>query len=137
MIEDTKNILIKSISGGWGHSAILSFDGKVYMCGRNIRGQGGIDPKICKKNKQQFAYISKFTLLSGLAHENIDKVICGGEHSAAITKEGKLYLWGDNSYHQLWTHLNDHIYIPKMVGEFPKVSNVILGSTSTFIQTEI
>lgn len=134
MIEDTKNILIKSISGGWGHSAILSFAGNVYMCGRNIRGQVGFDPLICKKNKQQFPYIGKFTLLDGLVHENIDKVVCGGEHSAAITKEGKLYLWGDNSCHQLCTHSNEYTYIPEKVVEFTKVSNVILGSTSTFIQ---
>lgn len=94
------NILVRSISAGWGHSAILTTDGKVYLCGRNFRGQIGIDVSKCIVNSRGHPYNPKFNLLEGI-NEKIDKVLCGGEHTAALTKEGKLYVWGDDLFGQL------------------------------------
>lgn len=138
LIEDTKGIFIKSMSAGWGNSAFVSYDGKLYICGRNIRGQVGVDPRICKISKLNFPYVEKFICLDSLSHENIEKVVCGGEHCAAITKGGKLYLWGDNRDGQLCvdTITPEFTYTPKMVNNISKVLNVVLGTSSTFIQNE-
>lgn len=138
LVEDVKHILIKCISSGWGHSVILSHSGKVYICGRNYRGQIGIDPDICIKNPKNHPYVPKFTLLESLQNEYIDKIECGGEHTAAITNDGRLYLWGDNSEKQLCNEFeNDYTYNPIIIDELQRVVNVTLGSSSTFIQTEV
>jgi alpha-tubulin suppressor-like RCC1 family protein len=136
LVESAKDLYIKSISAGWGNSAFVSYDGKAYICGRNVRGQVGVDPGSCKINELNVAYVEKFTCLNSLSHENIEKVVCGGEHCAAITKDGKLYLWGDNSYNQLCSDTPGYTYTPKMVNGPSKVLNVSLGTSSTFIQNE-
>ena len=140
LVENIKHILIKSISTGWGNSAILSYEGKAYICGRNIRGQVGIDPHICKKNEENYPYVPDFTLVDSLLHEKIDKINCGGEHLAAVTKNGSLYLWGDDSCKQLCNDVKidkGYTYTPKLISCSSKVVNICLGPTSTFIQTEI
>jgi hypothetical protein len=32
------------VSAGWGHSALITEDGAVYTCGRNVHGQLGLGP---------------------------------------------------------------------------------------------
>ena len=57
---------------------------------------------------------------------------------AAITNDGWLYLWGDNSEKQLCNEFeNDYTYNPIIIDELQRVVNVTLGSSSTFIQTEV
>lgn len=41
------------------------------------------------------------TLVEAIAHEHIIYISCGGASSAAVTDEGKLYMWGNASDSQL------------------------------------
>ena len=142
LIRSLLNYQIRTISAGWGHSAVSTIDGKVLMCGRNYRGQIGKKPDDCEKNSRGHPYSPNFELINGI-NDKINKVVCGGEHTAAITSEGKLYLWGDDTYGQLGSLLsrnnlyNNNFYKEKPVlveGE-PSIGNVkdvILGSSITF-----
>ena len=144
IVNDLSNILVKSVSAGWGHSAILSIDGNIYMCGRNFRGQIGKSLNDCEINSRGHPYSPKFELLTNI-NEKIEKVVCGGEHTAAITKEGRLYLWGDDFNGQLGHKKKvAEVYIdiskyykvkPKLIEGEPCigiVKDIILGSTITF-----
>ena len=40
-------------------------------------------------------------MVEGLRGKNVVSVVAGGEHSAAITRDGALYTWGKGSYGRL------------------------------------
>ena len=79
------------------------------------------------------------------------KVVCGGEHTGAITRNGELYLWGDDSNSQLggdtelnfrYETLNKEYYFdhnPRLIdGEISgKVFDISLGSNVTYVLTRI
>ena len=52
LVESLNGIIITDINAGWGHSSVVSLTGNVYMCGRNSKGQLGIDPNDCMTNCQ-------------------------------------------------------------------------------------
>lgn len=83
------NSKISSISGGGGHTAVITENQDLFMCGWNNKGQlglGDIDdrPLLC-----QVPF-----------HALVKQVSCGWNHTLAITEAG-LYVWGSNSFGQL------------------------------------
>ncbi|GCB60820.1 hypothetical protein scyTo_0014230, partial [Scyliorhinus torazame] len=46
-------------------------------------------------------FITKPQLLKSLSEKNIIQVACGNNHSLALSKEGQLFAWGQNTYGQL------------------------------------
>lgn len=83
------NSKISSISGGGGHTAVVTENQDLFMCGWNNKGQlglGDIDdrPLLCQV---------PFPAL-------VKQVSCGWNHTLAITEAG-LYVWGSNSFGQL------------------------------------
>ena len=110
-----------------------------------IGGQIGKQIDLCKVNSRGHPYHPKFEVFN-IIDEKIEKISCGGEHTAALTKDGKLYLWGDDSYGQLGHNkkLQD-IYnnynkcyklVPNLIEGEPRIGNVsdvILGTSITFI----
>lgn len=84
---------IKSISMGTSHSAAITNDGYLYMWGNNCHAQLGR------------GYSGEFAdrLLPERVHRlsNVTAVSLGRFHSAAITENGNLYIWGCNSNGQL------------------------------------
>lgn len=84
---------IQKIVGGAGHSLILDKNGHVFSCGWNNKGQLG------QANEKD---TSNFERIRGIFEkETIVDIACGWDSSAALTKEGKLYMWGSNNFGQL------------------------------------
>lgn len=108
------NIPIVNISAGWGHSGVLSANNKIYMCGRNNKGQIGIDPESCPVNERGHPFTFNFTLLNNYGYpKKIQKVICGGEHTMALLEGGNIIGWGDNQFLQLGNkEIDDFTYKP-------------------------
>lgn len=95
-----------------------------------------------KKRKRILAWILVVTLLCGqmpsqvfaqevqpikiVSDENTESIVevsLGYSHSAAITENGDLYLWGDNTYGQLGNGTNEDSNIPiKIMNNVEKVS---------------
>ena len=71
LIDSFNHKIIIDISSGWGHSAIITNNYDVYMCGRNTKGQLGIDPNYCQKNVAGYPCISEFTRIDSLCGINI------------------------------------------------------------------
>ncbi|XP_072351454.1 probable E3 ubiquitin-protein ligase HERC4 [Scyliorhinus torazame] len=46
-------------------------------------------------------FITKPQLLKSLSEKNIIQVACGNNHSLALSKDGQLFAWGQNTYGQL------------------------------------
>ncbi|KAM0728094.1 RCC1 and BTB domain-containing protein 1 [Formica fusca] len=80
------------ISCGQTSSMVVTDNGEVYGWGYNGVGQLGIGN-----------YVNQMTpsRVGSLIGVVIIKVVCGYAHTLALTDEGKLYVWGGNSYGQL------------------------------------
>lgn len=121
---------IKKIVGGAGHTLILDTKGRVYSCGLNNKGQAGVDVK--QRN------VLTFQQIHSLEHETIVDVCCGWDSSAALTKDGDLYVWGSNRYGQLGLDTSDFSQISHacriLIGE--KIKRVSMGLRHTAVVTE-
>jgi len=132
---------IGKVIAGWGHSALMSIHGKVYMCGRNCKGQLGLgDVNKFPLNERQHQYSSTFRRVRIGVEEDEDEdeveknekenekeneenddddeeiiidVACGGEHTCLLSESGKVYTFGQACQGQLGLYdWNQHGKIP-------------------------
>ena len=95
-----KYLNILQIACGWGHTIILYENGSVWTCGRNYRGQLGIDKSICHENETTH-YMDTLTEILFFKDKKIIHVFAGGEYSGAVDDNGDVYMWGNNSYQNI------------------------------------
>lgn len=82
---------VRHISVGRDHSVVVTNRGQLYGWGRNNYGKLGEG-----RNKKEEEVIECRQIL--VKQEIIfDKVACGSNHSAALTTEGAIYVWGATS----------------------------------------
>jgi len=74
------------------HSVCLTEDGDVYTWGKGSDGQLGL-------GRRESSPVPRF--VSSLGKEKVSWVGAGWNFTGAVTQEGKLYMWGDNSLLQL------------------------------------
>ncbi|XP_012229617.2 secretion-regulating guanine nucleotide exchange factor-like isoform X1 [Linepithema humile] len=122
---------IKKIVGGAGHTLILDSDGRVYSCGLNDKGQTGHN-NIKQRN------ILTFQRICALEHQVVTDVCCGWDSSAALTKDGELYVWGSNRYGQLGLDpaVFSSISYPRRILINEKIKHVSMGLRHTAVVTE-
>ncbi|EZA54598.1 hypothetical protein DMN91_007313 [Ooceraea biroi] len=80
------------IACGQTSSMAVTENGEVYGWGYNGVGQLGIGNYVNQVNPYRIASLTGHVIV---------KVVCGYAHTLALTDEGKLYVWGGNSYGQL------------------------------------
>lgn len=127
--SDINNEIIQ-VSCGWGHTIILCQNGSVWSCGRNYRGQLGIDISKCPKNETT-SYMDTLTEILFFRNEKIIYVFTGAEHSGAINDNGDIYLWGDN-YHNNIPTLNTKFTINPTKINISKPSIIECSGCGTF-----
>jgi alpha-tubulin suppressor-like RCC1 family protein len=89
-IEEKEEVFL--ISGGESHSAILTLTSKVYVYGKNYFGQLGLGHN---------NYVYHPTKIDFLDKIKISKVVCGGDHTLALSEDNNIYSWGLNMFGQL------------------------------------
>lgn len=89
VVDALKAFRFRSVACGFGHSLALSTQGKVFVWGSATHGKLGIG---------KVAAAESFTLSpmplplpSGVL---VRKIACGPSHSALLTTDGHLYVWG-------------------------------------------
>ena len=81
------------VVAGWGHSAALTKDGQLFVCGRNFQGQLGLgSPQRFPQNERGHPFQAAFCLIDRLSHLKIRQIACGGEHSVAVADNGEVGL---------------------------------------------
>lgn len=120
-----------SIACGGAHTLFLTEKGRVYATGLNDFGQLGIP--------SEKSHILEPLEISGIPNEVI-KISAGYRHSAAITVDGELYMWGSNSCGQLGLgrSANNLVSKPSRVdylAEF-SIKMVALGSEHSIALTD-
>jgi E3 ubiquitin-protein ligase HERC4 len=88
-IKSLHNLVIVQACSGGKHTALVTKDGKIYVCGTDVLGLLGNENK---KWKEQH----KFQKLNVLDSEYITQVACAEFHSLCLTHEGSVYAWGGN-----------------------------------------
>ncbi|KAG5440039.1 hypothetical protein PCK2_000647, partial [Pneumocystis canis] len=97
---------IKAIGAGSYHSFAISYEGRVYSWGLNQFGQCGIE----SSNGEDGTVVSSPTHIQSLDNYNIVYITGGEHHSAALTKDGELLVWGRLDANQLGIPL---AYLPE------------------------
>lgn len=126
--QNVKQIILPQYSGH--HSAAVTEEQQLYLWGNNQYGQIGDGNKGGKVT-------SPTPILEG---QRIKQVSLGATHTAAVTEDGRLYLWGDNQYGQIG---NGKTAAQKTPWELPldrldnqKVKSVYLGNYCSMAVTE-
>eukprot|EP01038_Epipyxis_sp_PR26KG_P007197 gene7197-9819_t len=116
---------IIQVAAGWGHSAILTDRGQVYVCGRNVENQLGLgdDSSVLstlKLNEKNHYYQPIFTHVSSGAidYKRVIQVACGGEHTIMLTTDNELYGMGLNNHNQLTSYETRNYPIPTLLSSF-------------------
>lgn len=113
---------VKSLSGGQHHTIVLSNDNKVHAVGRKDYGRLGLG--------EVADHVTELTLIGSLSKQDIIKVSCGESNSFAVTKDGKVYVWGMGTSSQLGTGDEDDVQEPKLlVGAQVKEKNLLSVSS--------
>ncbi|KAG5327135.1 SRGEF factor, partial [Pseudoatta argentina] len=92
---------IKNVSMGLRHTAIVTENHELYICGSNNRGQLGlINPETMKP----YTLLGVFTKVAERTMQgNVENVTCGQYHTIVLTKRQtyNIYVFGDNKHGQL------------------------------------
>eukprot|EP00943_MAST-04B_sp_MAST-4B-sp1_P009641 g9641.t1 len=141
LVRSLKGLEIVKVTAGWGHSAIVTKDGRVYICGRNVKGQLGLgDPSKFELNERGHAFCPEFRKIESLKHKHVVSVSCGGEHTAILCKNGDIYTIGCGTDGQLGHGRNyNDCYHPKLL-DFTRQNNmkgidVVCGNVCTILLT--
>ncbi|GAB4401821.1 MAG: hypothetical protein OHK0048_19000 [Rhodoferax sp.] len=113
------------VSAGDKHTVARRADGTIWAWGDNSRGQLGLadltDPALPAKA------VTPTQVMPALADRWI-AIAAGGEHTAAIRTDGRLFTWGANGYGQLGLvgRFGD-VGLPTMVGDDDHWASVSAG----------
>lgn len=114
---------VKEIAGGQHHTIVLTNDMKVYSIGRKEYGRLGLGDGVADD-------VIELTLITELEDKNIVHVACGAEITQALSKDGKLYVWGSGTSSTLGTGDEDDVTTPKLLVSAQVKDKVILAASS-------
>lgn len=95
---------VVSCAAGDAHTFITSVTGHVYSFGSGTHGQLG--------HADGLDY-AKPKLVEAISKLSVSVVVCGGNHTLVLTKEGLVYGFGSNSHGQLGHAVHTDIFHPR------------------------
>jgi len=130
LIKMSTDFPVKMVAAGARHSFMITDDGRLFAFGDNSHGQlglnkngGSIDtPEALDVWRQQ--------------NGNCKHIVCGDNHTLALTESGKLYSWGANSSGQLGLgHIRDE-RSPQIIRQITEgVISIAAGCRHTVVVT--
>lgn len=101
---------------------------QIWCFGSVNKGQLGTGDHIRRKNR---------TEVTSLRNQGVQCLCTGDEHSAALTLDGRLYLWGDNCNEQTshWLEKEDYSAPKRFFKTEQNVLDVQCGQKSTYVLT--
>ena len=121
---------VVGIAAGCHHSLALTSNGEVWAWGESGQGELG-DGTDAVSSRPTPVHVAA---LDGLG---VTGVAAGGEHSAALTRDGAVYAWGDNRFGQLGTGDTVQHSLPARLSGVAAVADLALGSShSLFVAAD-
>ena len=117
---------VMQIVGGSKSLFVVTRDGKLYASGDSSNGRLGLGDIL------EGQLVTSPTLVSSVTNHVIKKVAvsCGGKHSLALTSEGNVFSWGDNTDGKLGHNNRVSCYTPKLIEAFwgERIKDICCGS---------
>uniref|UniRef100_A0A5F8AS02 Retinitis pigmentosa GTPase regulator n=1 Tax=Macaca mulatta TaxID=9544 RepID=A0A5F8AS02_MACMU len=110
---------VKLAACGRNHTLVSTEGGNVYATGGNDEGQLGLGDT---EERNTFHVISFFT-----SEHKIKQLSAGSNTSAALTEDGRLFMWGDNSEGQIGLKNVTNVCVPHQVTIGKPVSWISCG----------
>ncbi|XP_053559394.1 probable E3 ubiquitin-protein ligase HERC6 isoform X2 [Bombina bombina] len=129
LVTSLKGIPLAQVTAGGSHSFALSMSGSVFGWGKNNAGQLGFTTKANAGMFKPYA-------VSNLRNLGVVYITCGDEHTAVLTKEKNVYIFGDNTYGQLGQSSQKQTSVPQKIeieGLEGQISLVACGSFHTLV----
>jgi len=128
--KELDDINIIDIVSGFEHSMVSTNKG-IYTFGRTNKGQLGIGNiyKVEPREEEDLIdYISTPQLITGVSFESdkLKKICSGSEHNLVLTKDNKIYSWGNGYYGSLGHGDNKHLDSPKEIEFISKLNKEIV-----------
>ncbi|XP_072471275.1 X-linked retinitis pigmentosa GTPase regulator isoform X2 [Notamacropus eugenii] len=98
---------VKFAACGRNHTLVYTEEGNVYAAGGNSEGQLGLGDT---EERTTFHLVSFFT-----SQYKIKQLSAGSNTSAALTEDGDLFMWGDNSEGQIGLADESNVCVPSQV----------------------
>ncbi|GMT27543.1 hypothetical protein PFISCL1PPCAC_18840, partial [Pristionchus fissidentatus] len=119
---------VVEIAAGEKHTLMLADDGKLWSVGGNESGQLGRGE--CSQGSYTIYPVPVSTTTKFV------QISVGRSHSAAITEDGRLFMWGSNEQGQCGVRGKNVYERPKRVQELNEVILVACGPDHTTVLTE-
>ncbi|XP_006864359.1 PREDICTED: X-linked retinitis pigmentosa GTPase regulator [Chrysochloris asiatica] len=110
---------VKLAACGRNHTLVSTEGGHVYAAGGNNEGQLGLGDI---EERNSFHLISFFT-----SQHKIKQLSAGSNTSAALTEDGELFMWGDNSEGQIGLNKMANVCVPHQVTVGKPISWISCG----------
>nr|XP_015200080.1 PREDICTED: probable E3 ubiquitin-protein ligase HERC6 [Lepisosteus oculatus] len=118
---------VSQIAAGGAHSFALSLSGAVYCWGANNAGQLGIN-RVDEKGRFSPCAVTAVKSLG------VSCISCGEAHTAALTKDGSVYTFGDGRFGQLGHNSTANELKPRKVEHInDRASEVACGRYHTLV----
>ncbi|XP_038658067.1 X-linked retinitis pigmentosa GTPase regulator isoform X2 [Scyliorhinus canicula] len=106
-VKALKSEKVKLVACGRNHTLVCTEQGTVYATGDNSEGQLGLGDT---EERTTFQRIEFFT-----NKQKIKRLAAGSNISAALTVDGNLFMWGDNSEGQIGLDTENNANVPHQV----------------------
>ncbi|XP_078415890.1 uncharacterized protein rpgra isoform X2 [Cetorhinus maximus] len=106
-VKALKSEKVKLVACGRNHTLVCTEQGNVYATGDNSEGQLGLGDT---EGKTTFQRVESFTNKRKIKH-----LAAGSNISAALTENGNLFMWGDNSEGQIGLDSKNNASVPHQV----------------------
>ncbi|XP_069545538.1 probable E3 ubiquitin-protein ligase HERC6 [Brachyistius frenatus] len=127
LVASLTGVAVTRISAGGTHTLFLTLSGLVYCCGANKWGQLGLNRV---DNNGRF----NICVVPALRPLGVSLISCGESHSAVLTKDGKVFTFGEGSHGQLGHNSSAHEVMPKLVdGLDGPASQIACGRHHTLV----
>jgi len=113
---------VTSVSAGWSHTAAIMEDGSLWSWGQNGSGQLGNG----EQSELDTPNPTPVRIMDGVI-----AVSAGDAHTMAITEDGRLWAWGDNSFGQLGDGTTENRLAPVFITN--DIIYVSAGSSHTLV----
>ncbi|XP_055500570.1 X-linked retinitis pigmentosa GTPase regulator-like isoform X1 [Leucoraja erinacea] len=118
-VKALKSERVKLAACGRNHTLIWTEQGNIYATGDNSEGQLGLGDN---QERTTFQRVEYFT-----GKGKIKQLAAGSNISAALTEDGNLFMWGDNSEGQIGLGSETSAFLPRQVNVGKTVSWVSCG----------
>ncbi|XP_002730519.1 X-linked retinitis pigmentosa GTPase regulator-like, partial [Saccoglossus kowalevskii] len=125
-VKSLKQEGVNLVACGRSHTIVCTKAGRLYSFGAGSDGQLGTGDAQCATSPQ----------LINLPEQKYKLLSAGTDHSAALTTDGTLYMWGSGSEGQLGLGNTDSVETPKELKFHSSVSWVSCGYYHTAIVTD-